>query len=299
MLHWLIQFLSVYPDLEKGIPPSKLLNTLELDWFETLKTVKWRRDYILERWTAKHLLQSMLQIEEEIEVPLQELTIFNDANGAPYVTWHSEGEVRYLPISLSISHHDCCAFCAATPLLSPLFSEAGMDALQVQPRTCSVGVNIEPIKQHSAGFAASYFTDNESELVARTPLADGRRDLLTAAIWSAKGAIDRALHLNATIDMEAVSCLVEPQAVHPSAWTPFEILWESHRLNTPPELLLGWWKTIERFVLTMVVSCTNCEKPLTMTNLSDSSSLTRQALSRMVPLVNESILFRNIYPCKP
>jgi phosphopantetheinyl transferase (holo-ACP synthase) len=262
MIHWLVQFMTAHPDMENGIPPAKLLNALELDWFEALKTKKRRRDYLLERWTAKHLLQGMLQSEDGLEVPLQELTIFNDANGAPYVTWHTGGEVRYLPISLSISRHDTCAFCAVSPLLSPFFTEAGLEARQVLPRTCSVGVNLETIQPHSAGFADVYFTDAESELVTGTPLADGRRDLLTAAIWSAKGAIDRALRLNATIDTQAVSCLVRPPAAQPAAWTPFEIRWESHRLNTPPE--------------TLVISCTHCERPPALTDLSEQFSLVSQ-----------------------
>ncbi|MCB8986887.1 MAG: 4-phosphopantetheinyl transferase family protein [Ardenticatenaceae bacterium] len=54
------------------------------------------------------------------------------------------------------------------------------------------------------------------------------------AVWSAKEAVLKALHLGLTVDTRCVECLIAPVAERPSTWTPFTIGCDDGCLFSPP-----------------------------------------------------------------
>jgi 4'-phosphopantetheinyl transferase len=149
-----------------------------------------------------------------------------------------------LPITLSISHSGDRAFCAAVGMLSSGEITGGM-----------LGADIERIETRSPGFVEAYFTETESALLERAPARS--RDILVTATWSAKEAALKALHLGLTVDTRSATCLIEPVLEDGLPWTPFQIQWDVRRLNSIAQLsgdiphLLGWWRIMDGFVLTL------------------------------------------------
>src|SRR3954454_13324076 len=121
MIQWLIQSTAGHPALARGIAPAGLLSEQEQLRLVALKTMKRRSDWLIGRWTAKHLIQSYVERQTGVPPLLHSLTVMNDPDGAPRIMgdWRLEigDDDRNLqsPISnlqLSISHCDGRAFCA-------------------------------------------------------------------------------------------------------------------------------------------------------------------------------------------
>ena len=246
MIDWLVQSTQDHPALTHGQPPDGLLAERELEQFAALKTAKRRRDWLLGRWTAKRLVWSLVQRETGDSLRLEDILIAKDPDGAPCVNINFGFEPPQ--VTLSISHSGDRAFCASISA-----------AIGGRPSTgrppALLGADIERVEARPAGFAGDYFTVREAALVARTPSPS--RDLLATAIWSAKEAALKALHLGLTVDTRSVTCLIEP-AIDPwLSWTPFPIEWDVGRLNNPvshqqePPHLAGWWRVQEGYVLTL------------------------------------------------
>lgn len=83
-LHWLVQSQAAHPALSLGRPPFGLLHPAEETRLAALTNPQRRRSWLLGRWTAKHLLQSVLQHTVGVRLPLTQLVIHNDRTGAPY-----------------------------------------------------------------------------------------------------------------------------------------------------------------------------------------------------------------------
>src|SRR4051812_43635516 len=126
MITWLIQTIADHPALGQGLPPAGLLTERERLRFAELKTPKRRGDWLIGRWTAKHLLQFYIEQRTGIRLQLNMLTMANDPDGAPRVIgdWrlgigHSHPASRSRSsnlesLNLSISHCDGQALCAVT-----------------------------------------------------------------------------------------------------------------------------------------------------------------------------------------
>ena len=226
MIHWLTQ-----PHHE--IPACDYLTEPELARFQELKTTKRRTDWLLGRWTAKRLLQTVIWETDGITLPLDMITITNDPDGVP--------DYR-LPItdhrfSISISHTHGRAFVVA-----------------IEKPNAPIGADMELIQPRPAGFAEAYFTDEEMVLLTdhRLRITDYElRAVWETAVWSAKEAVLKALHLGLSVDTRAVSCLIEPVAQPPGIWTPFAIRCDNGRLPRPAPPLTGWWRVEDGFVLTI------------------------------------------------
>lgn len=236
---WLLQSAMMHPDLERGIPPSGLLSAIEWERWEGLTTEKRKRDWLCGRWTAKLLLQSMYRERNGDTVPLDSFSITNNADGVPRITGYWSLAKSY---SFSLSHSHDHAFCAA-----------------IERPHCPIGADLERIEERVNGFVADYFTAEEQERVAcclsgkneNTPHAP--RTTLINAIWSAKEAALKALHLGLSVDTRAVECLIEPFVEPPASWTPFVIQCDNNRLPRPAPELLGWWQVQDDFVLTVAI----------------------------------------------
>lgn len=253
MIEWSVQ--------HKTAPAGEtFLSPLEQERAAGLRTEKRRKDWLLGRWTAKLLLQAVVHRDAGVRLDLTEIVIENDATGAPHAVLHSQ--VGSLPVHLSISHANECSFCAL---------RAGLGLVSGgQGRGISVGLlgaDIESVQPRPAGFVEDYFTETEIALLNGAPAGTWSRDMLVTATWSAKEAALKALKLGLRVDTRSVTCLIEPVVDPPQEWTPFDIHWDVKRLNhcsadaalklgAEPDRLVGWWRILDGYVLTLASSNT-------------------------------------------
>ena len=238
MIHWLIQEAQAHPELVDG---GHMLHANEQARLATFKTEKRRQDWLLGRWTAKRLIQDVLWRQTGQLLALPEIEVRNGRRGDPIVSGYLSRMNGQLPVkeldslvTLSVSHAHGHAFCAL-----------------VERPSWPIGADLEWIERRSEAFVADYFTAAEQERVSQ---AEGTmRDVLVTAVWSAKEAVLKALHLGLTVDTRCVECLLPPVAERPFAWTPFTIDCEDGRLPQPAPPLTGWWRVWANFVLTLVV----------------------------------------------
>lgn len=218
MLHWSLESETVNPMLKAGLPPDGLLSEAEYARYRTLRTLKRRRDWLLGRWTAKHLVQTLCLDHDGRPPALASITVANHASGAVYLP-------GYPRLHLSISHSFGRAFCAVSDDM--------------------VGADIERITPRIPGFAQDYFTEDECRAVDEA--ADP--DTLITAIWSAKEAGLKALGKGLTVDTRDLVCKGRPPA---NAWTQFMLVPASDTLCPLP--LSGRWCISDGFVLSMVTT---------------------------------------------
>lgn len=223
---------------------------------DTLKTEKRRQDWLLGRWTAKQLIGEVVA-QKTGERPLpNSIEVSNSAMGDPIVNYKLRMVNGKSPIcnlqsfdklrtpssifnlqsllTLSISHAHAHAFCAL-----------------VEKPEWPLGADMERIEPRAPEFVTDYFTKEEQALVDRASAE--MRDVAVTAVWSAKEAVLKALHLGLTVDTRAVACLLAVGEERPLTWTPFTIHCDNTRLPQAAPPLTGWWRIYEDFVLTLVV----------------------------------------------
>ncbi len=232
MIQWLVQSATEHHDLARGIAPPGLLHPIEQRRFAELKLGKRRSEWLIGRWTAKHLLQACLEQELQVRLPLDAIGVYNDAHGAPVAMADCGNCI--VEWAISISHSHACGFSAAVPT-------GATDPL----RGVGLGADIERIELREWRFVEDYFTPDEIERVRVTPLE--RRETLITAIWSAKEAALKALRLGLTIDTRRVHCAIDPRRFPDRDWLTFDIT------CTPSytQHLQGWWRTWGEYVLTV------------------------------------------------
>jgi 4'-phosphopantetheinyl transferase len=251
VIDWLTCLADDCPELGGERPPG-FLSASEREVWPGLRFPKRRREWLLGRWTAKCLLQRCHPAYRSL--PLQAITVGNDADGAPYLSVEGEGP---LAMSLSISHRDDRAFCALSSTLPPF-----------------VGADLERVEPRDPAFAHDFFTHGEDARVwACTP---SQRDTLITVVWSAKEAMLKALHHGLRVDTRSVEILhaagleegnvvarppsgaVEPDEFRSKPQLP-EVTWHELRVQCAPELwparapaVVGaWWRPWGTYVLTV------------------------------------------------
>lgn len=234
MIYWLLQSRTAQPDLARDRVPPGLLAPSEAQRLRSMTSVERRRDWLLGRWTAKRLLQQVLQKEDGLALPLDELLIETSRSGAPRAAIRSPRMAR--GFALSISHSRGLALCAAT-------GDAGV----------ALGVDLEWIEPRPTRFVGDFFTGTEAAL-----LGERLRATHVSAIWSAKEAVLKALGLGFHVDPQAVTCHIETPAARPDAWLPFAVTLHPERIPSTKSLpaLRGWWQVSGGFVLTLAVAAT-------------------------------------------
>ncbi|MCS7040842.1 MAG: 4'-phosphopantetheinyl transferase superfamily protein [Anaerolineae bacterium] len=231
MLLHLLQTFAAHPDLATGQAPAGLLHPFEEAQLAGLRVVKRRREWLLGRWTAKHLVRLYLAQREGQPPPaLAAIVIAPDPDGAPYAARALADELARLPLSLSISHSGDRAFCA----------------LDDRPGV-TIGADIERIEPREPGLVAQFFAPAEQAVVAGAPA--GKRDGLITAIWSAKEAVLKALRLGLRVDTRQLSCLPMREAAA-EGWLWLAIAAEGLPLSTPVRLR-GRWRMEDGFVQTL------------------------------------------------
>ena len=232
MIHWLTQSHDVVPHTAVPGQPPSFLSGSEVERLAALPNEAQRRDWLLGRWTAKRLLQTVIWETKGTTVPLDLITFRNVASGIP--TIESQLPLVNDQFSISMSRSEGQALVAA-----------------VAKPNWPVGAKIMRIQTHSDVFIAEHFTEREAMLVRQAP--GSQRDLLVTAVCSAKAAVGKALHLETFFDLQAISCLLDPEKRPSDTWVPFKIQYDNGRLLQPTPRLSGWWRTLEQFVLTLVV----------------------------------------------
>lgn len=228
-IHWLVQEIADYPRIAEGVAPQGLLSEQESAKLATLHVDKRRRDWLLGRLTAKQLLQVFLQDEMGQSLPLDQIVIDNDSEGAPFASMNEER----LACSLSISHSNGAALCAVHP-------------------SVTVGADMERIETRDWSFVRSYFTP--SEIVQVEDALPEQRDLLSTAIWSGKEAVLKVLREGLRLDTRLIECRFDPVKASTTDWIPFGISWQMAVPDADPIRWSGWWRLYHKahpFVLTL------------------------------------------------
>ena len=139
---------------EAGPEGAGLIGTNTADWlspeeqsrFEAMRFPKRRAEWLLGRVTAKTLLTRCMP--ELSGFPLNQLTIANQQEGAPFVK--VDGQI--LPIQISISHREGMAAAA----------------LSTNPEM-GLGIDLEWVEDHPQSFYEDFFTSGEVNLLAAVP----------------------------------------------------------------------------------------------------------------------------------
>ena len=232
VIHWLIQTQAAHPDLRRGIPPSGLLSAEETAVFDSFSVLKRKQDWLLGRWTAKHLLQAMIRQKYGKTMPLAAISIIAAEDGAPRVHLNSQLAGQESRFTLSISHSQGTGFCAA-----------------VERPAWPLGADIEFIEPRPKNFAADFFTDQEQAFIqeSRPELADS----LITAIWSSKEAALKAVRQGLRLDTRSIFCQIEALDVLPNDWAILRLIWISQEDQKQLPFLSGWWKVDGPYVLTL------------------------------------------------
>jgi 4'-phosphopantetheinyl transferase len=211
------------------------LSVTEQARYARLKIEKRRRDWLLGRWTAKHLLQTYLSQPSHEVVPLDALVVESRADGVPFAVWCRGAESQLLTVQLSISHSQAHAFCALAPQSSHACTSLGADIEKVEPR--------------SSAFVADFFTPDEADSVWRA--SDQQRALLVTLIWSAKEAALKALHKGLSADTRRISVVCDLTDRTTCAWAPLRFDLDPGAFGE--STASGWWRVAGEFVLTLAV----------------------------------------------
>jgi 4'-phosphopantetheinyl transferase len=248
VIHWLIQTTAAHPDLALGQAPLGLLSREETAVLAGFKVLKRRQDWLLGRWTAKLLLQEIIDQESGRSVPLDNIIILPGEDGAPRVTLSAAGTVSQPQFTLSISHSHGSSLCAA-----------------ISRPDWPLGADIERIEARSVRFAADFFTAGEQAQV--DAVGSEMYDTLVTAVWSAKEAALKAIRQGLRSDTRCVGChfnVSREAAPFPisengraSPWHAFQIEWQHKADQEQQPALDGWWMVSGGFVHTLAVGVIN------------------------------------------
>ena len=234
MIHWLLQTQSAHPDLVQGVAPSGLLSEEETTVLNNFRILKRRQDWLLGRWTAKHLLQEMIRQKQGEIVALDAIAILAGEDGAPLAQINSEAAIRDAQFTVSISHSQGSSFCAA-----------------VERPNWPLGADIERIEPRPRNFTGDFFTKEEEEFIQQSKPEFS--DALVTTIWSAKEAALKAIRQGLRLDTRRVSCQIAALSRLPENWIALRFFWERQADQSQLPALSGWWKVDGPFVLTLAV----------------------------------------------
>lgn len=248
MIHWLLQSLDDCPQLVQGQPPAGLLDTEEQKRLASFTVEKRRRDWLLGRWTAKHLMQRYLADTASLSVALADLHIGNHADGSPYVSFRNtptaDDTAAGLPVSLTISHSHGYAFCAVCA--EQAVAEDGYQQLML-------GCDLELIEPREHSFVNDFFTAEEIRSIADASANQLTMQRLVTATWSAKEAVLKALRTGLRIDTRRIACNFSEPNLAPADWTPFTVALDARLHSEFPGTWSAWWRVHAPFVLTLAV----------------------------------------------
>ena len=211
---------------------------------------KRRADWLFGRVTAKAVVAEVLSDAFPGYWPLHAIEIPSQSNGMPYARVAPEaGPVagfepgERLPVSVSISHAEGHALCAAT-----------CDGQSGEGPRRMLGIDLGRVEPRSHEFFRVFFTEEEQRFARDAPAAE--RDLRANLIWCAKEAVLKALGLGLTVDTNLLSCQPEPGVSDPLEWplAPGDDTWRPFVARCGPALvpgggtIRGIWRSFPGFV---------------------------------------------------
>jgi 4'-phosphopantetheinyl transferase len=216
------------------------LSPSELQKLSTFRFPKRRSEWLLGRWAAKSLVQSMPTYQH---YSLDEIEIQNAPEGAPYIC-PPGGSTS--PDCLTISHSDRFALCAMS--LGP---------------TVRIGVDLEIAEPRSDAFVADYFTQDEQQLIASCPAE--RRETAITLIWSIKESMLKALGIGLRwdtrkVEVREIDGLRSVDAAH-GRWQKVHVC-DKEQEN---RAWVAWWQRRSHFIITLAgftTSHTNIQSAL-------------------------------------
>lgn len=225
MIAWLVQSACDLP----ALPDAAWLSLPERERLASFKIAKRRDEWLLGRWTAKRLAQTVLA-EAGRQLELVAIVIVPAADGAPELCIEVQPAAFSAQPVLTISHSAGRAFCALGP--------AGL----------ALGADLERVAPRHPAFVGDYFTPEELALLAAAPLL---RDLLVTVIWSAKESVLKALRLGLRVDTRRVACLPQPADLAQArlGWAPLH----ADAPTLTAATLSAWWRLDGDDVLTLAV----------------------------------------------
>jgi 4'-phosphopantetheinyl transferase len=202
------------------------LSQSELGKFSTFRFPKRRNEWLLGRWAAKSLVQSVPAYQQ---YSLDQIEICNTPEGAPYIQLPGNNTRADC---LSISHSDRYALCALA---------SGPDL--------RVGADLEKIEPRGETFIQDYFTPSERRLVDTYPAET--RVIVVTLIWSAKESMLKALGVGLRWDTRKVEIreigeLIPGDANH-GEWQKIQV----SDLKQGNRQWAAWWQCREQFVVTL------------------------------------------------
>jgi 4'-phosphopantetheinyl transferase len=217
-IHWMEQTSPDVPAENQWLSERKGLR------LNDMRIPKRRADWRLGRWTAKHAVAACLKLPTEPS-SLADIEIRPTSSGAPEVFLQD----RRAEIAISLSHSAGTALCT------------------LAPPGITFGCDLETVEPRSDGFIADYFTDDERELILRSPMQE--RILLLALLWSAKESALKALRVGLRFDTRCMS--VSPV----DAWELTNNLdaWRSLSIRySGGTVFHGCWRVQDHLVRTVV-----------------------------------------------
>jgi len=206
---------------------ENFLSEREMYKLSSLRFPKRRDEWLLGRWAAKSLVQS---ISPYRGYTLDELEIRNTKNGAPFIQ-QPDGAV--LADCLSISHSHRQAVCALS--LGQNFN---------------IGADLEKIEVRTDEFVADYFTAMERETISSLP--NEIRQTAVNLIWSMKESMLKALGVGLNWDSRKVE-VREIEGLFPLTSSAGK--WQKAQIGDfqkPQRQWAGWWQCRKNFVITLV-----------------------------------------------
>ena len=215
-VYWLVQSAGDVPLGDEWLSGSERAR------LDGLRIPKRRADWRLGRWTAKCAVSAFLNLPRDPEA-LAAVELRPAPSGAPQVFLHG----RPAPAELSLGHSAGTGLCA------------------IAPSGAEVGCDLETVEPRSPAFLADYFTDDERNLVARTPAAS--RDQLLTLLWSAKESALKAMRCGLRLDTRSVNAVpARFLQTHGEEWRRVSVAHISGRM------FHGWWRESRSVVYTVV-----------------------------------------------
>lgn len=211
---------------------------------------KRRADWLMGRVAAKAVVARALAATLPGAWEPGAIEVASERSGLPYARLAAEAAAvapfapgERLPVSVSISHADGHALCAAS------CARAAPDGTGR-----ALGVDLGLVEPRSRAFVETFFTDDEQRFVHDA--GPRERDVRANLVWCAKEAVLKLLGLGLTVDTHEVSCLPVPGAVDAAAWplVPADAGWRPFVATCGPALargggaIHGIWRVLPRFV---------------------------------------------------
>lgn len=228
MIHWLTQSHDVVPHTAVNGQPTLFLSDSEAARLASLPTKKKQQDWLLDHWTAKRLLQTVIWETKGTTVPLDLITVHRSPNGIPTI----ESQLPLVNGQFTLAMSQTQGRALVTAVAKPDWP-IGANIKQIQPqKTC-------------------FFTAAETARLEN--IDDNLRDMFVTAVCSAKEAVQQALHLYDVADTHSISCLIDPEKRPSDTWVPLKIRYRPTPLAQTLPHLSGWWRVMDQFVLSVVV----------------------------------------------